>query len=77
VTALRHGAAVQAEAGGASHLGGASQIHRCPIHRGRRERMGYTYLRSDLEVCQPYDAQKDIVFFDAAGDLIDVPAGVS
>lgn len=39
------------------------------------ERMGYTYLRSDLAVRQPYDVQKDIVFYDAAGDLLAVPAG--
>jgi biofilm protein TabA len=39
------------------------------------ERMGYTYLRSDLPVRQPYDAQKDIVFYDVAGDLLEVPAG--
>ncbi len=39
------------------------------------ERMGYTYLRSDLPVRQPYDAEKDIVFYDAAGDLLEVPAG--
>jgi len=40
-----------------------------------RERMGYTYLRGDLAVTQPYDADKDLVFFAAAGDLIEVPAG--
>ena len=39
------------------------------------ERMGYTYLRSDLPVRQPYDPQKDIIFFDAHGDWIEVPAG--
>jgi biofilm protein TabA len=40
-----------------------------------RERMGYTYLRGDLRVRQLYDAQKDVIFFDAAGDMLDVPAG--
>ena len=39
------------------------------------ERMGYTYLRSGLVVRQPYDAQKDYAFYDATGDLLEVPAG--
>lgn len=39
------------------------------------ERMGYTWLRSDLPVRQPYDPQKDIMFFDADGDWIEVSAG--
>jgi YhcH/YjgK/YiaL family protein len=39
------------------------------------ERMGYTCLRGDLPVRQPYDPKKDIIFFDADGDWIEVPAG--
>jgi len=40
-----------------------------------RERMGYTYLRNELAVRQAYDAQKDFAFYDATGDLLEVPAG--
>jgi YhcH/YjgK/YiaL family protein len=39
------------------------------------ERMGCTFLRDDLPVRQPYDAQKDIIFFDTQGDFVTVPAG--
>ena len=39
------------------------------------ERMGYTYLRKELVVETPYDAQKDIIFYHAQGDLLEVPAG--
>lgn len=39
------------------------------------ERMGCTFLRDDVPVHQPYDAQKDIIFFDTHGDLVTVPAG--
>ncbi|MHB8969865.1 MAG: YhcH/YjgK/YiaL family protein [Pirellulaceae bacterium] len=39
------------------------------------ERMGYTSLCDELPVRQPYDPQKDIVFFEAAGDWVEVPAG--
>jgi len=39
------------------------------------ERMGYTYLRNELVVETPYDAQKDIIFYQAQGDLLEVPAG--
>ncbi len=39
------------------------------------ERMGYTYLRSELAIETPYDAQKDIIFYRAQGDLLEVPAG--
>ena len=31
------------------------------------ERMGYTYLRSELVVREPYDPQKDFAFYEAAG----------
>jgi YhcH/YjgK/YiaL family protein len=40
-----------------------------------RERMGYSTLRDDTPVSQPYDAQKDLVFYDTTGDLLEVPAG--
>jgi YhcH/YjgK/YiaL family protein len=39
------------------------------------ERMGYASLRDDLPVRQPYDAQKDAVFYDAQGDFLEVRAG--
>lgn len=39
------------------------------------ERMGVTFLRGGLPVRQPYDAQKDVIFFDAQGDLVTAPAG--
>ncbi len=39
------------------------------------ERMGYTPLRGDLPVRQAYDAKKDLVFYDAAGELFEVRAG--
>ena len=39
------------------------------------ERMGYLPLREGLAVRSPYDAAKDIVFFEAYGDLIEVPEG--
>jgi biofilm protein TabA len=39
------------------------------------ERMGYTYLRNELAVRQAYDPQKDFAFYDATGDLMEVPAG--
>lgn len=39
------------------------------------ERMGCTNLRGDLPVRQAYDAKKDLVFYDAAGDLFQVRAG--
>ena len=40
-----------------------------------REWMGYTYLHDELPVSEPYDAQKDLIFFDAKGTLLEVPAG--
>jgi YhcH/YjgK/YiaL family protein len=39
------------------------------------EWMGYTYLRDELPVRQPYDAEKDLIFFQASGVLLEVPAG--
>ena len=39
------------------------------------ERMGCTSLRGDLPVRQPYDAKKDLVFYDAEGELFEVRAG--
>ena len=40
------------------------------------ERMGYAPLDSRFTIRQPYDADKDIVFFDAQGDLFEVRAGM-
>jgi biofilm protein TabA len=40
-----------------------------------RERMGYTLLRSDLAVSRPYDPERDIIFYDTDGDLVEVPEG--
>jgi YhcH/YjgK/YiaL family protein len=40
------------------------------------ERMGYAPLDSRLTIQQPYDAAKDIAFFDAQGDLFEVRAGM-
>jgi biofilm protein TabA len=39
------------------------------------ERIGYAPLLGSLAVETPYDAQKDIVFYAARGDLIEIPAG--
>ena len=39
------------------------------------ERIGFTLLRHDLPVREPYDPHKDVVFFDATGDLLAVSAG--
>lgn len=39
------------------------------------ERIGYAALRDSLKVTQPYDAEQDIIFFDAHGDLFEVAAG--
>jgi YhcH/YjgK/YiaL family protein len=40
-----------------------------------RERMGYTPLNARLTASQPYDSEKDVVFYNAQGDFIDAPAG--
>ncbi|MGO8749004.1 MAG: YhcH/YjgK/YiaL family protein [Thermoguttaceae bacterium] len=40
------------------------------------EQMGYAPLDSRLTIRQPYDADKDIVFFDAQGGLFEVRAGM-
>ena len=40
-----------------------------------RERMGYLPLHRDLREQTPYDARKDIVFYDRVGSLFDVPSG--
>jgi YhcH/YjgK/YiaL family protein len=42
---------------------------------GGVERIGYAPLGEALSVVQAYDAQKDVVFFAAAGDFVTVPAG--
>jgi len=39
------------------------------------ERMGYVPLGDGLTVQQPYDAQKDAILFDAAGNLFTMSAG--
>jgi len=39
------------------------------------ERMGYVPLDARLAIKQPYDAGKDVVLFDAWGDLFEVAAG--
>lgn len=39
------------------------------------ERIGYAPLAGGLPVAVPYDAEKDIVFYDARGDLFHVRAG--
>jgi len=39
------------------------------------ERMGYVPLGDGLTVRQPYDAQKDAILFDAAGNLFTMSAG--
>lgn len=39
------------------------------------ERIGYAPLRDDVSVKQEYDSQKDLVFFETWGDLLEVPAG--
>jgi len=39
------------------------------------ERMGYVALDARLAIRQPYDAGRDVVFFDAWGDLFEVAAG--
>ena len=39
------------------------------------ERMGYTSLRADMSVRQPYDDKKDLIFYDAEGELFEVRAG--
>jgi len=39
------------------------------------ERMGYAPLHDRMKVAQPYDAEKDLVFFDTPGDLFEVAAG--
>ena len=39
------------------------------------ERIGYAVLRDHLPVQQPYDAQKDVIFFDAAGDFLSLRVG--
>ena len=40
------------------------------------ERMGYAPLDDRLPVRQDYDPQRDLVFYDAQGDLFEVPAGL-
>jgi len=40
------------------------------------ERMGYAPLDPRLTIRQSYDAEKDLVFFDAQGDLFEVRAGM-
>jgi len=39
------------------------------------ERMGYAPLNDRLAVCQAYDAESDVVFYNAEGSFFDVPAG--
>lgn len=39
------------------------------------ERMGYAPLTPEMSVREPYDPAKDLVFYDARGDLFEVRAG--
>ncbi len=39
------------------------------------ERIGYASLRDNLPVRRPYDAQKDLIFYDTAGDFFALQAG--
>lgn len=39
------------------------------------ERVGYAALRDTVPVRQPYDSQKDIIFYDAAGDFLSLRVG--
>ena len=39
------------------------------------ERMGYASLHGELPIRSAYDAEKDVAFFDAQGDLFDVAEG--
>jgi biofilm protein TabA len=39
------------------------------------ERIGYAPLVDGVAVTRPYDAEKDVVFFDVRGDLFALPAG--
>ena len=39
------------------------------------ERMGWAALYDGMTLAVPYDPVKDVVFFDAAGQFFDVPAG--
>ncbi len=39
------------------------------------ERIGYAPLTEQWKVVEPYDEAKDVAFYDARGDLIEVPAG--
>ncbi len=39
------------------------------------ERIGYAPIVEGLRVAEPYDADKDVLFFDVQGDLLQVPAG--
>jgi len=39
------------------------------------ERIGYAALRDNVTVQRPYDAEKDVIFFDAAGDFVSLRVG--
>jgi biofilm protein TabA len=39
------------------------------------ERIGYAALRDGLRAAKPYDAEKDVAFFDARGDLFELAVG--
>jgi YhcH/YjgK/YiaL family protein len=39
------------------------------------ERIGYAALRDNLTVQRPYDAQKDVIFYDASGDFVSLHVG--
>lgn len=39
------------------------------------ERIGYAALRDNVPVQRPYDAEKDVIFFDAAGDFVSLRVG--
>ncbi len=39
------------------------------------ERIGYAPLTEQWKVVEPYDEAKDVAFYDARGDLFEVPAG--
>ena len=39
------------------------------------ERMGYTPLHDNLTVKQDFDPQRDVIFYEAQGDLVTVPEG--
>jgi biofilm protein TabA len=39
------------------------------------EKMGYAPLTTELSICQPYNPEKDVVFYNAQGLFFDVGAG--